>query len=408
MMAFTALSCMILAVCGIVVLWKENLLSRTRDLWIVSGLCVFAVCVRLACINHVTPDYIKFLFRWMKYFRQNGGFSALSGNIGNYNVPYLYFLALFSYFNFDDLYLIKLLSIAFDFVLAWGCLKLVGLFTESTLRRIVAFLAVLFLPSVVLNGACWGQCDSTYVAFAVWSLYFALSERPIRSVICITLSFAFKLQSVFIMPIFLVLIFAKRVRWWHLLFFPLVYLAIVAPALLLGKPLVETLTLYISQGHTVGSGLNYNSPSVFSFFSNITDKAEASWLGIIAAFSLVFIIFLWTYLHRSRLSNQTILLCALLFSVGIPYLLPYMHDRYFFSADILSLAVAVILPKYAPIPALVSFASLLGYHVYLRGWYLLPMRYGAVALGLVLVIIIAAIATEFYRVLRQHQNAEKS
>ena len=61
-----------------------------------------------------------------------------------------------------------------------------------------------------------------------------------------------------------------------------------------------------------------------------------------------------------------------------------MHDRYFFAADMLTLLLAVAAPEYLLLPVLCEFASLLGYHAYLRMRYLLPMSYGAVALALVL------------------------
>ena len=71
--------------------------------------------------------------------------------------------------------------------------------------------------------------------------------------------------------------------------------------------------------------------------------------------------------------------------MGIPYFLPHMHERYFFVADILTLALAVAAPEYMVLPVLTQFASLLGYHAYLRGRYLMPMSYGAVALAVVLI-----------------------
>ena len=392
----TVLACMVFAICSIAILWGEKLLTRTRELVLATALCTVAFYIRLVFMDHTTLDYINFLSNWVEYFRQNGGFRALSGSVGNYNVPYLYFLALFSYLDIYDLYLIKLLSIIFDVLLAWGCLKLTGLYTAGTGKRMLVFLAALFLPTVVLNGSYWGQCDSIYVAFAVWSLYFALSGRPIWSVVFIALSFSFKLQAVFVMPVFLVLIFAGRVKWWHLAFFPLTYLIVVTPAVLAGKPFIETLTLYISQGDTVGSGLNYNSSSIFALFSNVADKTGAARLGIGAAFTLVFLVFYWTYVHRDRLSKQVILLCTLLFAVGIPYFLPHMHDRYFFAADIFSLVTAVVLPKYFPLPVLVSFASYLGYHAYLKGRFLLPLRYGAIALAISLILILIAMASRLY------------
>ena len=57
-----------------------------------------------------------------------------------------------------------------------------------------------------------------------------------------------------------------------------------------------------------------------------------------------------------------------------------MHDRYFFAADISALILAFVIPELAPVAVLTQFASLLGYHAYLKMRYLMPMRYGAFAL----------------------------
>ena len=43
---------------------------------------------------------------------------AVSPAVGDYNVPYLYFMAFISYLSAPDLYLIKLFSIIFDVILA--------------------------------------------------------------------------------------------------------------------------------------------------------------------------------------------------------------------------------------------------------------------------------------------------
>ena len=97
-----------------------------------------------------------------------------------YNIPYNYFLALFSYLPIRDLYLIKWLSILFDVILAWGVLRLVGLYRESAAAKLTGFFLTFFLPTVILNGALWGQCDSIYAAFAVWALYFGLADKPVQ------------------------------------------------------------------------------------------------------------------------------------------------------------------------------------------------------------------------------------
>ena len=65
-----------------------------------------------------------------------------------------------------------------------------------------------------------------------------------------------------------------------------------------------------------------------------------------------------------------------------------MHDRYFFIADVLSLVFAVTMPEYFIMPLLCEFASLLGYHAYLKSRYLLPMSYGSAALLVVIAVLL--------------------
>jgi Gpi18-like mannosyltransferase len=369
-------------------------MDKNRPFIIAVAAIAVAFSVRIFLFDFRSGDYNTFLVHWVDFFRQNGGFAALKEPLGNYNLPYLYFLALFSYVEINDLYLIKLLSLAFDIVLAFGMLKLTGLFTRSKVRLLAVYLITLLLPTVVLNGARWAQCDSIYVSFAVLALWAALSDKPIRSVVFIALSFAFKLQAVFLMPLWLVLIFAKKVRVWHLVFFPLTYFITTIPALLAGRPLLDTLLLYYNQADTVGTALNYNSPSIFALLKPSGNSDAVSSYAIAIAFLFVLLIFTWTFLRRKNLNNESLVFIALLFAIGIPFLLPHMHDRYFFMADVLTLLPAVLYAGYIPLAALTSFASLLCYHSYFKLYKSsLPVSYGAIALIGVLVILLILTAS---------------
>ena len=115
---------------------------------------------RAMMLSYVSSDYEIFLSQWVATLRDNGGFGAIRLPIGNYNAPYLYFLAAISCLPIPDLYLIKLFSILFDVVLAWGGARLAAHFSEAdSLRPLACFCALLLLPTVMLNGAYWGQCD---------------------------------------------------------------------------------------------------------------------------------------------------------------------------------------------------------------------------------------------------------
>ncbi len=382
---------MVEAVMALLLLYFDGLLKKPVQVLTCAGLVAAAFVLRALFFSYETLDYQDFLARWVQYFRDNGGFAALKDSVGNYNVPYLYFLALFSYVDIYDLYLIKLLSTFFDVLLAFGAMRLTGLFTRSRARLLFVYFAVLFWPTVVLNSAVWGQCDSIYVALGLLAVYWAMDGRPVLGMAAMAASFAFKLQAVFIMPVFVLLLIARRVKLRHFLVFPAVYMLLMLPAVLAGRPVLDTITLYFDQMGTVGSALNYNSPSVYAFARSVADEALASRLGIAAAFALMLAVFGWFWWRRGSITNWALLGGALLLVVGIPFLLPHMHDRYFFCADILSLVFAAAAPVYFFLPLLCEFASLLGYHAYLKMRYLLQMHYGAGALAIV--IVIAAVFT---------------
>ena len=384
---------------GFLILWREGVFRQKTPLFLSALLLLAAMALRGLCMEHETLDYQNFLARWVDYFRENGGFRALKHSVGNYNVPYLYFLALFSYAGMRDLYLIKLLSVLFDVLLAWAVLRIVSRFHAGAGAKMAAFFLTLFLPTVVLNGACWGQCDSIYAAFGLWSIAFALEHKPVRAVAAIALSFAFKLQAVFLLPVFLIFLLSKSLKWYHLPVFPLVYFLTVLPAVLLGRPLWDTVTLYFNQADSVGSGVNYNSPSMYAFVQSAENGAVLSAIGIAAAFVFLGLLYLLCALNRTRLNHHALLICSLLISVAVPFLLPHMHDRYFFLADVLSLALAVAIPRLFFLPIFVSFASLTGYYAYLTGTWMFrtpaSLRYGACALLAVIAVLIAALLRSF-------------
>lgn len=361
------------------------------------GLIILAFYLRTLCFDYQTLDYQDFLSKWVEYYRVNGGVKAFSAPLGNYNIPYMYFLCLFSYLPVNDLYLIKLLSICFDVLLAYSVMMLVGLVRDNNNLKLASFFTVLLLPTVFLNGSLWAQCDSIYAALALLGLWLALDDRPIPSVLCFTLSFGFKLQAVFILPIMAVLLFTKKYKAWHLALFPAFYIALVIPAVIMGKPFVETLTLYASQTGSIGSGLNYNSPSVFALFRHVQNEAAASTTGIIAAFVFMFAVLGLCFVKRKAMGDKQIIIAATLLSLGIPFLLPHMHDRYFFLADVMTVVLAFIyFPWAIPVAVLTQFASILGYHAYLKMRWLLTMNYGAIALILVLLALVALFVKELF------------
>jgi len=395
----TSVICLIFieAFLALYLLKNEYVMDSVHRVIATYGLLIAAFALRALCLDYQTLDYQNFLSQWVEYYRANGGVRAFSAPLGNYNIPYMYFLCLFSYLPMNDLHLIKLLSMVFDVLLAYGVMKIVDRFTDSQNLKLASYFTVLLLPTVFINGALWAQCDSIYAALAILGLWLALDDRPVLSVLCFTLSFGFKLQAVFILPIMAVLLFTGKYKFWHIALFPAFYLALVIPAVIMGKPLLETLSLYASQTGSIGSGLNYNSPSVYALVKNVADEAAAANAGIIAAFVFMFIVLVLCFIKRRTMSDKAIIAAAALLCVGIPFLLPHMHDRYFFLSDIMTVLLAFIyFPFGIALAVLAQFASILGYYAYLTTRWLLTMNYGAIALIAVLLALTALLIKELF------------
>ena len=388
---FTAVCLIMIFALALLLLWREKLFESKALFAAAFAFTALALVIRASLLDFESGDYLTFLAPWTQFFRDNGGFAALRYSLGNYNPPYMYFLALFSYFDISELYLIKLLSVLFDVLLAWACMKLLGLYTGSRAKLLGVFLAVLFLPTVVINGAYWAQCDSIYAFFGIYALYLGLRGRGCASMVSLAACLAFKLQAVFIIPVFFILLLAKKLRWRQLLVFPAAYIVFILPALLAGRPFVETMTLYFAQAGTVGDAMNYNAPSLTSMFQWSSNTESWSTLLIAAAFALVLASYAVAAVKRRELDDTVFLGFALLLAMGIPYLLPHMHDRYFFISGVLALVLAFRDRRFFPIPLLAELASLHCYYAYFVRYYLVHPRIGGIFMLIALLLTAAYI-----------------
>lgn len=365
---FVAAGLIVLAALAMVLLWREKVPANTLLIMLLP--VGAAMLIRTLCLDYASYDYLDFLTRWYHFFQENGGFSAFKQAIGDYNVPYLYFMAAISYFRVPDLYLIKLFSLIFDVLLAWGGFRLVRILCGETgedVTPVIAFSVLLFLPTVVLNGAYWGQCDSLYGALSVLALGQLLSGKNKSSVILLAVAFSFKLQTIFLIPLWGVLWFARKIKFRELLLFPLAYVITILPAMLLGKPLMDILGVYVGQ---IGeySRLTLNAPSVYQLipYGMEVNETAFSKAGIVVAALLVALLLVVGLRLGKNLRKETVMAAAIVLVIGLPFFLPHMHERYFFLADVLTICWAFGSWRRLPVPVLVCGSSLASYCVYLR------------------------------------------
>lgn len=358
----------------------------------VGAFAALAMLARVSMLDFVTADYDSFLVHWVDAFR-TGGFSKLAENVGDYNLLYQYILLLISKASLYDLYLIKLVTVAFDYALALVMMRAAGRFAgEHT--RVPVLLTVLILPTILLGGACWGQCDSVYVFFIVLSLYLLATDRPMRSAAALAVAFAFKLQTIFFFPVVLLGLLHKKYRLRDALVFLAAYVVTMIPALLAGKPFMEALMVYANQ--SMGQyydRLTYNAPNLYQFFPmmEFASTQEFTWLrnvegidgkalskylnpdifpdlqhaALYACVILVLLAVMYWLAHWREITPEMTLDFALFCAIFLPFVMPKIHERYFYLADMLSVLYAARYSNRRFLPILVVGASLMSYVPYL-------------------------------------------
>ena len=339
---------------------------------------LLAALVRYPLIPFESPDVVNVMSLWYEFIGRNGGFAALKHRFSDQNVPYLYLLAAASALapEASASQAIKIVSIVFDFLLAFfvhGCVRTA--YPGSRLAPILAALATLFAPTMIVNSAMWGQFDAIYTTFLAACLYFLLTGRPGLACTAFGAAFAFKPQSVLLAPLLLWLLMKKDVSLHHLLPIPAVYLASMLPAWFAGRPLKDLLLIYfdlLSHHSAPRFQLSMNAPNFYQWipswsFHDFYPAGILFTAGIVAAVGV--------FLRRSRVAitpDRLVLLAA--FSVlMLPCLLPKMHDRYFFPANVFTIVLAFHFPRYWYVPAVVGAATFFVYTIYLFGdYHLIP------------------------------------
>lgn len=181
-----------------------------------------------------------------------------------------------------------------------------------------------------------------------------------------------------------VLWLAGRVKFRELWVFPLTYFATIVPALLMGKPLSDILGVYFNQMGEYPR-LVLNAPSVYQFipYGIALDENLAARLGIIAAGVLALILLALGFRLRDRLDRDAAMTMAVVLCVGVPFLLPHMHERYFFLADVFTLCWACANVRRVPAAVLAAgaswpaTASICGWNIILFcGWASTPSSWG--------------------------------
>lgn len=384
------------------ILNKGRFTLRTADLILLLTITTFAFLARFGLFSYISGDYQHFLADWFDALKDAGGLAGVGLDIANYTPPYLYILALLTYLPVNSLFSIKLVSCIFDFLLAAYSMKTVFHLTGSRTRSMLAYTLLLLCPTVVLNGSAWAQCDSIFTFFLLLSFYSALKSKPLKTCIFFGISFAFKLQAIFFAPLLLFLWIQKRIKITHLLTIPAVYIASIIPAWIGGRRFFDLLTIYLNQAGQY-KNLSKNAPSLWSLLAKSQDSGLSLFAVMLTGTAVLLLLYLlW---DKCRMpSDETLLTAALALLLVIPFLLPHMHERYFFPADIFAILYAMRKPRRFLVPLLVITSSLCSYLPFLYGESPVKLTTLSLLMGAALILVLYDLVRSMYK--KEYVRAE--
>ena len=286
----------------------------------------------------VAKDMQSYLIPWFDHIAAAGPVMAFAEPFSNYTPPYLYLLAALTPFEAvaPAMMLIKLLSLAGTAALALAVRHLLIRLDAPQPDRAAAL--VFLLPSALLNAGLLGQCDAMWVAPCVMALAAAIDRRHAAMLAWCGLALGFKAQSVLIAPFFLALLINRRVpfKLWPIA--PAVFAATMLPAWAAGWPAGDLATIYLRQADTFPM-LSFNAPNIWAILQALPLGVPLAGLAVAVAIGATA-----AYIARFSaqiLDRRALLSAGLLAPLVTAGLLPRMHERYFFLADILALVLAL-------------------------------------------------------------------
>ncbi len=379
---------------------------------------VISLKSRINFLNYESQDFNNFLLDWFNQLKDNGGILGLKYEIGDYNIPYLLIMAILSYIPKSPLILIKLVSIGFDYIVAIVSMVIIYELLKSNknkhLYALLTYSIIVILPSVVLNSSAWAQCDSIYTAFILISLLYILKEKYFKAFIFLGIAFAFKLQAIFILPIYILMYISNRkFPIYYFFIIPIVNFVMCLPAIIVGRSVMNCLNIYINQTSNYIGYASMNFPNIYALL--IDTIGESNLIGIpdiafsnygtlftlcILAITAIIILYKEIKIDRKmiiELSLWSVMLCT--------FLLPSMHDRYLYMADVLSIIYFIVNRKKVYIPIIINFVSLYVYIEYLYATKSLPIEFVALINAIILVILSKDI---FLKLTNKQDSVEKT
>ncbi|AVH75875.1 hypothetical protein [Weissella koreensis] len=302
-----------------------------------------SIVIRYFGLSFRSIDMNAFLLPWYDQIKSMGAIKSLGTQVGDYNFLYQMYIVLITKINVSAIFGYKILSILFDYGLA-VVIGFLSVFLFDNKNKNYIFIAgysfTLFLPTVILNSAYWGQADSIYSFFAILSLLFLLRNKYLFSFISLGIAFGFKLQTVFILPVFLlVYLIRKNFSIFYFLLIPVTMYFIYIPSFIFGRSILSPISVYmnqVSEYKLLSSGIN-----LWGIFGN-GDYHNLHFFAIILTLAILTICLSYVWITYENVINSEFILKLTVWCIWTCVMfLPSMHERYGFISELLMVPLLI-------------------------------------------------------------------
>ena len=275
---------------------------------------------------------------------------------------YLLILALLSRVEtFSWLYAVKLIDMICQCVAAGAVLRLAMQRGTKVYGALAAMFVVVLTPTMLMNAGVWAQCDATFAMFTLWGLALLLDDHPLAGCVLWGLALGTKLQSAFLFPLLIVLFMKNRVQLSHVLALAAAAFLCQIAIVLDGQGVMNMITRYAVQLENArwDLPLSDSMPNVYSLML-VASKREFSGMGLYLGIASALLVVGALLRTRRELTNDVMLVSALLLACGLPLILPQMNARSLYLATMLAFAVAANRRRMIA-AGLIEFVSLCAY-----------------------------------------------
>lgn len=333
----------------------RNIIRKHLDAIVIGTLLLFSLVDRYHLMKHGSSyDFVHDIIPWIENYR-NSVQGAFQAGFADYYIPYTLLLATASKFNVPINYSVGSISCIFDYLTAFFIYRILSEnFSEIISKRCASAIGViyLFVPTVLLNGATWKQCDAIYSFFIVVCLKCLLDEKIRLAFIMFGIAFSFKQQSILFAPLLVILYFCnKKMKIVYGIYVVLAYLVAGLPAIFLGRPIREVYSIYLAQADEYHQ-MTLNYPNLYMIAMTDYETCHI-YAKLFTVFALA-LAFWYICSKKKALSNKSIVVLAVWCVWTCCMFLPAMHQRYDYLVAVLLIISIPILLYEKPLLAISS------------------------------------------------------